>query len=115
MHVFLVCLLAQATTSASPTGGYQASSQELNIAPANVSNPSFFERAVRGDLARRWDGSPAMGDEFQKAKNKGCTLWAQMHADDANAGKLFSPKRDAAHSDYLELSGECSQRLTLLS
>jgi hypothetical protein len=114
MRALLVSLLALATASASPTGGYQTSSQEPNIAPANVSIHSFYDRAVRDTLAKRWDGSPAMGGEFQKAKNKGCTLLAQMHADDAQAGQIFVPPRDSAHSDYLELSGKQYQQVSLL-
>jgi len=106
MRTFLVSLLALANTSASPTGGYQTSSQDANVALTNVSIPSFYDRAVRSTLAKRWDGSPAMGGEFQKAKNKGCTLLAQMHGDDAQAGQMFEPPRDSAHSDYLRLSGK---------
>ncbi|KAJ4406908.1 Mitochondrial import inner membrane translocase subunit tim8 [Didymella pomorum] len=104
MHTFLVPLLALAGTSAYPIGGYQTSSENPDVTLANMSIPSFYDRAVRGVLAKRWDGSPAMGAEFQKAKNKGCTLLSQMHADDAQAGQLFEPPRESAHSDYLELS-----------
>ncbi|KAF3053853.1 hypothetical protein E8E11_011136 [Didymella keratinophila] len=104
VRTFLVFLLALANTSASPTGGYQSSSQDPNITLTNVSIPSFYDRAVRSTLAKRWDGSPAMGGEFQKAKNKGCTLLAQMHGNDVQAGQIFEPPRDSAHSDYLELS-----------
>ncbi|KAJ4372715.1 hypothetical protein N0V86_008080 [Didymella sp. IMI 355093] len=104
MRAFPVWLLALITAYASPTGGYRANSHNSNGAPANISIPSFFDHAIRGTLSRRWDGSPAMGDELQKAKNKACTLWAQMHVDDTKAGKYFSPERDSAHSDYLELS-----------
>lgn len=106
MHTFLVPLLALAGTSAYPIGGYQTSSENPDVTLANMSIPSFYDRAVRGVLAKRWDGSPAMGAEFQKAKNKGCTLLSQMHADDAQAGQLFEPPRESAHSDYLELSGK---------
>ncbi|KAF1933176.1 uncharacterized protein M421DRAFT_415538 [Didymella exigua CBS 183.55] len=104
MRVFLVSLLALATTSASPAGGYIADSDDSGGVPVNVIIPSFFDRVTKGTLLRRWDGSPAMGAEFQKAKNKGCTLWAQMHTDDAPAGNFFDPQRDSAQSDYLELS-----------
>lgn len=106
IRTFLVSLLALATTPASPTAGYLVKSHDFNGVPVNLSIPSSFDRATRGTLSRRWDGSPAMGTEFQTAKNKGCTLWAQMHADDAQAGAFFTPPRDSAHSDYLALSGK---------
>lgn len=114
MRAFLLVLLALASTLASPTGQNQADSHRLNAVPINVSTPSFFDHAPRDTVSRRWDGSPAMGAEFQKAKNRGCTLWAQMHGGDAEAGKLFAPTRDSAHSDYLELSGKHPSRLSVL-
>lgn len=114
MRTSLVSFLALATASASPTGGYQTGAQDPNVGFVNVRIVSLYDRAVRNTLARRWDGSPAMGEEFQKAKNKGCTLVAQMHADDAQAGEFFVPPRDLAHSDYLGLSGKYIKQFSVL-
>lgn len=114
MRNTLFSLMALATASVSLTGGTQAGAQGRDVGSVNVSIASFYDRAVQNTLASRWDGSPAMGEEFQKAKNKGCTLLAQMLADNKQAGDFFVPPRDSAHSDYLELSGKQTKRFSVL-
>lgn len=106
MRASLVSFLAITATSASPNDEHQANFEDLNVTLTNTSIYSIYGHAIRSSLAKRWDGSPAMGGELQKAKNKGCTLLAQMHTDDVKAGQFFQPSRHSAHSDYLELSGK---------
>lgn len=52
-------------------------------------------------LSKRWDGSPAMGDNLMKAKSKECTLWSILYLNDADVGRLFNPSRAVPHSGYL--------------
>ncbi|KAJ4990888.1 hypothetical protein SVAN01_03677 [Stagonosporopsis vannaccii] len=77
------------------TSGKPASSSKEALSDGSFTNVSF--------LLKRWDGSPAMGEEISKAKSRGCTLWSMMHSNDAEAGQLFTPPRAVAHSDYLQL------------
>lgn len=78
---------------------------DLDASIENRATTTFTNVSVVSAFSKRWDGSPAMGQEYAKAKNKGCTLWSMMHSDDAHAGQLFAPTRAAAHSDYLQLDG----------
>lgn len=87
IRTFLALLAASALASTSSFG-------LSAVDPRNVST-----------LSKRWDGSPAIGQEYAKAKNKGCTLWSMMHMDDKKAGELFMPPRPSAHSDYLQSDG----------
>ncbi|XPS69871.1 hypothetical protein M3J07_002115 [Ascochyta lentis] len=102
MRTFLVSLVALSITSGSPATRYMHSSDQTvsidatdHLSKADVTNTSV--------LSKRWDGSPAMGREFQGANGKACALWPMMHLDDAKAGQMFSPPRALAHSDYLQL------------
>ncbi|KAF2995710.1 hypothetical protein E8E13_004176 [Curvularia kusanoi] len=71
--------------------------------PVASGETSSFNISAFSNHSKRWDGSPAMGQEYAKARNKGCTLWSMMNSDDAAAGQMFTPPRTSAHSDYLQL------------
>jgi hypothetical protein len=71
----------------------------------NPEQKAFINGSDISVLSKRWDGSPAMGQGYAKAKNKGCTLWATMHSDDSKAGQPFTPSQTSAHSDYVQLYG----------
>ncbi|KAH7067457.1 hypothetical protein BKA63DRAFT_582343 [Paraphoma chrysanthemicola] len=55
------------------------------------------------NITRRWDGSPAY-DEWLPAHNRGCMLNGMMNADDAGAGKLFTPPLESAHSRFFDIN-----------
>ena len=107
IRILWVAFVGASTALPPPTTGYSSGSHQIDFVSTaiNLGEKGFTNDSTFSGLSKRWDGSPAMGSEYAKAKNKGCNLWAMMHSDDANAGKLFDPPRDLAHSDYLQLDG----------
>lgn len=103
-RVFLVWLVALSIASASPAARYPHDSGKTGFVDSPVSLViSGLPNASA--LSKRWDGSPAMGQELAIANGKACALWSMMHLVDAKAGQLFNPPRALAHSDYLQLDG----------
>lgn len=107
VHAFWTLLAGLSTALPSMMMGvFDGSTQNdlVNLSAAPGETSSFIISAF-SNLSRRWDGSPAMGQEYAKARSKGCTLWSMMNSDDADAGQMFTPPRASAHSDYLQLEG----------
>lgn len=104
IRTVLGLVVAFSTVSPSPLTSYLGGSDMIgsSVSSADVSTLGLNNVSA---LSKRWDGSPAMGQEYAKAKNKGCTLWSMMHMDDTKAGELFTPPRALAHSDHLQLDG----------
>jgi hypothetical protein len=107
MRILWVAFVGVSTALPSPTTGHSGGSYQIDFVSSAIDpeGKGLTNGSTFSGLSKRWDGSPAMGSEYAKAKNKGCNLWAMMHSDDAKAGKLFDPPRDLAHSYYLELDG----------
>lgn len=102
---FLAFVVALFTTSASPAGHYLYKPERPVVVDAGVYLTGLRSTSSSG-ISKRWDGSPAMGQELQAANNKACSLWSMLHLSDAAAGQLFTPPRALAHSDYLQLDGK---------
>lgn len=107
IHILWVAFVGVSTALPSPTIRHSSDSHQIDFVSSAIDpeEKGFTNGSTFPGLLKRWDGSPAMGSEYAKAKNKGCNLWAMMHSDDAKAGKLFGPPRDLAHGDYLQLDG----------
>ena len=110
IRILLAAFVGVSTALPPPTTGYSGDSHQIDVVSSaiNLKEKGFTIDSTFPDIAKRWDGSPAMCSEYAKAKNIGCNLWAMMHSDDAKAGKLFDPSRDLAHSDCLQLDGMAS-------